>query len=57
MDLAHCIVLLIDLILGEHLHTLGERRRGYEQKWHLRCKTSDISETTQSRAKVATECL
>jgi len=26
-------------------------------KWHLRYKTSDISETKQSRAKVTTECL
>jgi len=26
------------------------------QKWHLRHKTSDISETKQSRAKVTIEC-
>jgi len=27
------------------------------QKWHLRYKTSDISETKQPRARVTTECL
>jgi len=27
MDLAHCPTLLIDLTLGEHLQTFGERRR------------------------------
>jgi len=27
------------------------------QKWHLRYKTGDISETNWFRAKVATECL
>jgi len=26
-------------------------------KWHLQHKTSDISVTKQSRAKVTTECL
>jgi len=30
---------------------------GYVQKWHLRYKTSDISETKQSKAKATTECL
>jgi len=28
MDLGHCTTLLIDLTLGEHLKSLGERRRG-----------------------------
>jgi len=50
--MAHCTALLIDLTLGEHLQILGERRGGYVQKWHLRYKTSDISETKQSRAKL-----
>jgi len=27
------------------------------QKWHLRFKTIDISETKQSRAKVIIDCL
>jgi len=27
------------------------------QKWHLRYKTSDISEVKQSRVKLTTECL
>jgi len=29
----------------------------FVQKWHLRYKTSDISETKQSIAKLTTECL
>jgi len=29
--------------------------RGYVQTWQLRYKTSDISQTKQSRAKVTTE--
>jgi len=28
MDLAHCVLLLIDQTLGEHLQILGERRAG-----------------------------
>jgi len=35
MDLADCTTQLINLTLGEHLHIVGERRRGYVQKWHL----------------------
>jgi len=31
--------------------------KGYVQQWHLRYKTSDISETKRSRAKISTECL
>jgi len=30
------------------------KEEGYVQKWHLWYKTSDISETKQSRAKVTT---
>jgi len=30
---------------------------GYVQKWHLRYKTSDISEMKQSRAKLTTQFL
>ena len=30
----------------------GQKTRGYVQKWYLQYKTSDISETKQSRAKV-----
>jgi len=28
----------------------GRKTRGYSQKWHLRYRTSDISETKRSRA-------
>jgi len=41
------------LALGEHLQILSKR---HVRKWHLRYKTSDISETKWSRAKVTTEC-
>jgi len=30
--------------------------KGYVQKWHVQYKTSDISETMHSRAKVTTDC-
>jgi len=33
------------------------KTRRYVQKWHLRYKTSDISEWTQSRFKLTTDCL
>ena len=55
--MAHSTTLLIVLTLGEHLQIVGERRDGYVQKWHLWYKTSDISETKQSRAKVTTQCI
>jgi len=48
-DMAHCITLLIDLTLGEHLQILSERR-GVCKKWHLRYKTNDISETKHGRS-------
>ena len=47
-DLAHCTTLLIDLTQVERLQILDERRGEYIQKWHLRYKTSDISEMKQS---------
>jgi len=48
-DLAHCTTLLIDLTRGTSPN-FGRKTRGL-QKWHLRYKTSDISETKRSRAK------
>jgi len=51
---AHCTTLLIDLPLGKRLQILCTRGAVYVQKWHMRYKTSDISETKQSTAKVIT---
>jgi len=56
--MAHCMHYTAHrLALGEHLKILCEGRRSMYrlQKWHLRCKTSDVSETKQS-AKLTTEC-
>jgi len=50
--MAHYATLLIDLTLGERLQILGERR-GVCTKVAF---ASDISDTTQARAKVTTEC-
>jgi len=46
--MAHCTTLLIQLTQGKHPQTLGELE--------CVCKTSDISETQQSKAKVTTDC-
>jgi len=54
--MAHCDTLLIDLLLGEHLQILGERR-GVSDKVEFVTKTNYISETKQSSVKVTTECL
>ena len=53
--MAHCTTLLIHVTLGKQLQISG--KKGYVQKWHLRYKTSNISETKQSRAKLTIECL
>jgi len=52
MDLAHRTALLICLTVGKRLQILGERGGVYVQKWHLRYKASNISETKQSRVNI-----
>ena len=52
-EIAHRFVLLIGLTLGEHLQMLGEIREVCTKVTIY--KTSDISETKQSRAKVTSE--
>jgi len=46
------VLLLIGLTIEERLQILGKRGGVYVQKCHLRYKTSDISETKLSAAKV-----
>jgi len=43
--------------LRENISKFWAKDEGYVQKWHLRYKTSDISETKQSIAKLTTECV
>ena len=57
MDLAYCTTLLNDLPLGEHLQILGKTRGGMFQSGIFQYKTSDISETKQSRVKLTAEYL
>jgi len=57
-DLARYTTLLIDRFNYRGTSpNFGWKTRGYVQRWHLRYKTSDISEAKQSRANVASECL
>jgi len=51
------ITLLTDLTLERISKYRVKVDDGYVQKWHLRYKTSDISERKQSTAKLTTECL
>jgi len=62
MDLVHGTTLLIDLTVGEYLQILGENEGVCAKSGICDTKTSDISETKQSRAILqytvhSTECL